>query len=155
MKNLISHARHEVNFGIVIDRKDFELRMWAIMDLLSLATCSSVENGIGKNLPKFIVPQGLIELDSDFARKVGFVSSRFISCSYLWGEGNRIIINTIECTDRRRGYLRDLFKTIWDLGIEIAVRTPLGTMEQILVHYGFKKTVVADPISGKSELWVK
>ena len=155
MNNLISHALHEVNFGIVIDRKDFELRMWAIMDLLSLATCSSVENGIGKNLHKFIVPQGLIELDSDFARKVGFVSSRFISCSYLWGEGNRIIINTIECTDRRRGYLRDLFKTIWDLGIEIAVRTPLGTMEQILVHYGFKKTVVADPISGKSELWVK
>lgn len=129
--------------------------MWAIMGLLSLATCSSVENGIGKNLPKYIVPQGLIELDSDFARKVGFVSSRFISCSYLWGEGNRIMINTIECTDRRRGYLRDLFKAIWDLGVEIAVRTPLGTMEQILVHYGFKKTVVADPISGKSELWVK
>jgi hypothetical protein len=49
--------------------------MWAIMDLLSLATYSSDENGIGKNLPKFIVPQGLIELDSDFARKVGFVSS--------------------------------------------------------------------------------
>jgi hypothetical protein len=129
--------------------------MWAIMGLLTLATCSSVKNEIDKNLPKYIVPQGLIELDSDFARRVGFVSSRFISCSYLWGDGNRIIINTIECADRRRGYLRDLFNSIWELGIEIAVRTPLGTMAQILVHYGFEKTLVEDPIYGKSELWVK
>src|SRR5512137_2477760 len=95
-----------------------EMILWAIMGLLTLATYSSVENVIGKNLHKYIVPQGLIELDSDFARRVGFVSSRFISCSYLWGDGNRIIINTIECTDRRRGYLRDLFKAIWGLGVE-------------------------------------
>jgi hypothetical protein len=127
----------------------------AIEGLMAIAACSAYENVMGKNLPTYIIPQGLIELDSDFAKRVGFISSRFISCSYLWGEGNRVIINTIECTDRRRGYLRDLFKAIWNLGGEIAVRTPLGTMEQILMHYGFKKTIVADPIYGKSELWVK
>lgn len=129
--------------------------MRAIVGLLTLATCSSSENVMGKNLPVYIIPQGLIELDSDFAKRVGFISTRFISCSYLWGEGNRIIINTIECTDRRRGYLRDLFRAIWNLGVEIAVRTPLGTMEQILMHYDFRKTVVSDPIYGKSELWIK
>ena len=131
------------------------MKMRAIMGLMTIAACNSSENSMSKNLPVYIVPQGLIELDSDFAKRIGFVSSRFISCSYLWGEGNRIIINTIECTDRRRGYLRDLLKTIWNLGADIAVRTPLGTMEQILTHYGFKKTLVADPIYGKSELWVK
>jgi hypothetical protein len=132
------------------------MKVRAIIGLLSiLAICSSSEYGIGIILPRYIIPQGLIELDSVFARKVGFVSGRFISCSYLWGEGNRIIINTIECTDRRKGYLRDLFKAIWDLGVEIAVRTPLGTMEEILIHYGFRKTLVADPIYGQSELWVK
>jgi hypothetical protein len=129
--------------------------MRAIEGLMAIAACSASENAMGKNLPAYIIPQGLIELDSDFAKRVGFISSRFISCSYLWGEGNRVIINTIECTDRRRGYLRDLFRAIWNLGVEIAVRTPLGTMEQILMHYGFKKTIVADPIYGKSELWVK
>jgi hypothetical protein len=132
------------------------MKVRAIIGLLSiLAICSSSEYRMGTNLPRYIIPQGLIELDSDFARKVGFVSSRFISCSYLWGEGNRIIINTIECIDRRRGYLRDLFRAIWDLGVEIAVRTPLGTMEQILIHYGFRKTLVTDPIYGQTELWVK
>ncbi|MCJ7443185.1 MAG: hypothetical protein MUO26_01405 [Methanotrichaceae archaeon] len=101
------------------------------------------------------IPQGLIELDSDFAKEIKFISSRFLSCSYLWGEGNRIIINALECTDRRKGYLRDLFKAIWDLGAEIAVRTPLGAMEQILMHYGFARTFVTDPIYGKTELWLK
>jgi hypothetical protein len=107
------------------------------------------------NQIEYKIPQGLIELDSEFAREINFVSSRFFSCSYLWGDGNRIVINAIECSDRRRGYLRDLFKAIWDLGAEIAVRTPLGTMEQILVHYGFLKTYAMDPIYGKTELWVK
>lgn len=65
----------------------------------------------------------MIEMDSEFAKTIGFVSGRFLSCSYLWGEGNRIIIRTIECTDRRRGYLRELFKAIRASGVEIAVRT--------------------------------
>ena len=131
------------------------MMMRAIEALMAIAAFSTFENVMGKNLPAYIIPQGLIDLDSDFAKRVGFISSRFFSCSYLWGEGNRVIINTIECTYRRRGSLRDLFKAIWNLGAEIAVRTPLGTMEQILMHYGFKKTIVADPIYGKSELWVK
>ena len=120
-----------------------------------LVICSNFGYRIDTNPSECIIPQGMIELDSDFAEKIGFVSSRFLSCSHLWGEGNRIIINTIECADRRKGYLRKLFKTIWDLGAEIAVRTPLGTMEEILVHYGFKKTLVRDATYGKVELWVK
>jgi hypothetical protein len=110
---------------------------------------------LNTNPPKYIIPQGMIEMDSEFAKKIGFISGRFLSCSYLWGEGNRIIIKTIECSDRRRGYLRELFKAIWDLGVEIAVRTPLSTMKEILVHYGFKKTLVQDPVFGRVELWVR
>lgn len=104
---------------------------------------------------KCIIPQGIIEMDSEFAKKIGFVSSRFLSCCYLWDEGNRIIIRTIECIDWRRGYLRELFKAIWGLGAEIVVLSPLSTMQEILVHYGFKKTQVQDRIYGKVELWVK
>jgi hypothetical protein len=116
-----------------------------------LANC----NEYAVNESEYKIPQGLIELDSEFGKKINFVSSRFFSCSYLWGEGNRIVINAIECSDRRRGYLRDLFKAIWNLGCEIAVRTPLGTMQQILVHYGFKKIYIKDPIYGKTDLWIK
>ena len=123
--------------------------------LVRLVICSNSGYELNTNPPKYIIPQGMIERDSAFAKKIGFVSSRFLSCSYLWGEGNRIIIRTIECTDRRRGYLRELFKAVWDLGVEIAVRTPLGTMQEILMHYGFKKTLVQDPIFGRVELWVR
>jgi hypothetical protein len=123
--------------------------------LAELMTCNAPEPEIEVTHPEYVIPQGIIELDSDFAKKIGFISKRFISCSHLWGEGNRIIIQTIECTDRRRGYLRELFRAIWKMGAEIAVRTPLSTMEQILLHYGFRKTFVQDPKYGKSELWVK
>ena len=51
--------------------------------------------------------------------------------------------------------IRDRFKAIWGFGVEIAVLSPLSTMKEILVHYGFKKTLVQDPIYGKVELWVK
>lgn len=123
--------------------------------LAGLIAASASECEIEATHPECIIPQGIIEVDSEFAKKIGFISKRFISCSHLWGEGNRIIIQTIECTDRRRGYLRDLFRAIWGLGAEIAVRTPLSTMEQILRHYGFHKTFEPDPKYGKSELWVK
>ena len=129
------------------------MEMSAFINLLvRLVICSSSTCGIDK---RFIIPQGMIEMDSEFAKTIGFVSGRFLSCSYLWGEGNRIIIRTIECTDRRRGYLRELFKAIWALGVEIAVRTPLSSMREILMHYGFKETMMQDPIYGKIELWVK
>jgi hypothetical protein len=131
------------------------MEMGALISLLvRLVICSNSGYELNTKPPKYIIPQGMIEMDSEFAKKIGFVSGRFLSCSYLWGEGNRIIIKTIECTDRRRGYLRELFKAIWGLGVEIAVRTPLSTMQDILVHYGFKKTLVQDPIFGKAELWV-
>jgi hypothetical protein len=153
MKNFISHVGSIREWSCP---EGFEMRMMGLIGLLSiLAICSSYDCEIAPEVPKFIIPQGMIYLDSEFAKKIGFVSSRFISCSYLWGEGNCIVINTIECTDRRHGYLRDLFRAIWDLGVEIAVRTPLGTMEQILMHYGFKKTLIPDLTYGRSELWVK
>jgi len=132
------------------------MEMGALIRLLvRLVICSNSGYELNTKPPKYIIPQGMIEMDSEFAKKIGFVSGRFLSCSYLWGEGNRIIIKTIECTDRHRGYLRELFKAIWGLGIEIAVRTPLSTMKEILLHYGFKKTLVQDPIFGKVELWVR
>jgi hypothetical protein len=123
--------------------------------LVRLVICNNSGYGMDANHPKCIIPQGMIEMDSEFAKKIGFVSSRFLSCCYLWGEGNRIVIKTIECTERRRGYLRELFKAIWGFGFEIAVLSPLSTMKEILVHYGFKKTLVQDQIYGKVELWVK
>lgn len=101
------------------------------------------------------IPQGTIEMDSEFAKKIHFISKRFFDCSSMRGEGNQIIIQTIECKDRRRGYLRDLFKAIWDMGAEIAVYTPLSTMEQILIHYGFRKTIVKSKAYDKTDLWVK
>ncbi|MDD1753845.1 MAG: hypothetical protein LUQ38_12250 [Methanotrichaceae archaeon] len=150
MKNSILYANHNRTTG------EIETRISAIKSQLAmLAICSSSASGMAISPPEYVVPQGIIELDSEFARKIGFVSSRFLSCSYLWGEGNRIVINTIECTDRRRGYLRDLFKAIWALGAEIAVRTPLYTMQLILVHYGFVKVFMKDPIRGTFEYWVK
>ena len=133
------------------------MRISAIKRLLAILVICSSSSTYGMNIspPEYVVPQGIIELDSEFAKKIGFVSGRFLSCSYLLGEGNRVIINTIECADRRRGYLRNLFKAIWSLGAEIAVRTPLGTMELILVHYGFIKTFMKDPTYGRLEYWVK
>ena len=81
---------------------------------------------------------GIIELDTDRAKELGFTSDKYFG--YLWKKGNYVIISTIGCNRQNSGYLRELFALIQKKGYGIKVPNPFPKMEEICKHYGFKKT---------------
>lgn len=98
---------------------------------------------------------GIIELDSDAARTLGFTSDRWRGGpypSYLWRDGDEIKLSAVFAVEPGKGALRDLIRTIDSLGLKVAVPTPLAQMEKILRHYGFAPTwQLAEMPNGRHE----
>ena len=85
---------------------------------------------------------GIINLDTDFAKEIGFTSDRFMAgISYLWKSGNRIIISAIESKQEGKGYFRNLLENIEKRGYEIAVPTPFARMKDICLRNGFEERI--------------
>lgn len=106
-------------------------------------------------MPQKEIKDGIITLDSPFAKEIGFISDKFWS-SWLWKTGNRITISMIWARQEGKGYFTELLKTIWNKGYEVAIPTPLGIMNEIVRKNGFKKTIVFDKnFNDNVELWVK
>lgn len=78
---------------------------------------------------------GIVELDTEFAKSIGFTSDKFHG--YLWKDGNVITISLIESKIQGSGYLRELFHIIEYKGFKVKVPNPLPNMQVILEHYGF------------------
>lgn len=103
------------------------------------------------------IADGIIELDSDFGKEIVFTSDRFegqmgpMPGSYLWKTGNEIYISAIISKHKGQGYLSELFKKIEAAGYQIAVPTPLTTMEAILKKKGFVPKI--DEVG--TEVWRK
>lgn len=82
--------------------------------------------------------EGIIELDSDFAKEIGFTSDKFQG--YLWKVEDYIYISFIKSINREQGNLSSLFSTIQEKGFGIKVPTPFPLMESICKQKGFTKT---------------
>lgn len=78
---------------------------------------------------------GMIKLDSDFAKDIGFTSNLFDG--WLWKTGQRITISFIESKIEGKGNLSKLFNNIESLGYKVAVPTPFRRMQSILEKKGF------------------
>lgn len=98
---------------------------------------------------------GMIALDSEQAKEIGFTSDKFISGSYLWDEGNEISISFIGTKLEGAGHLSQLFKSILNTGKGIAVPAPFPKMERILMRKGFNRETDNDPVFGPVEVWRK
>ena len=98
--------------------------------------------------------EGIIELDSDFAKGLGFTSDKFEG--YLWGYPSEIYISFIESRQQGQGNLSKLFDEIWKRGLRIKVPTPFARMEAILKHKGFKQTwEYSETFMEDCEVWIK
>ena len=104
---------------------------------------------------KGIVKDGIIELDSEFGKEIGFTSDKF-KASWLWKKGNRIIISMIWAKKEREGYFTELIKNIKDKGYEVAIPTPIGLMEILVRKWGFKRIMeYSEDFKDYVEVWVK
>lgn len=86
--------------------------------------------------------EGIIELDSEFAKKIGFTSDKFDG--HLWNEApDYIVISFIVSKDPRKGNLRKLFDSIEALGYGILVPTPSDQMYAICKKRGMQYGLLA------------
>ena len=98
---------------------------------------------------------GMVELDSPFAKEVGFTSDKFEG--YLWLHPDCVYISFIVSTSEGQGNLSKLFDAIWERGYKIKVPTPFARMEAILEKKGFEHTWEPASWGGPEEVevWVK
>lgn len=82
---------------------------------------------------------GVIELDSEFGKEIGFTSDKFQG--YLWKAGGYVYISAIKSIHPEQGNLSALFACIEEKGFGIKVPAPFPKMEAILNQKGFKKTI--------------
>jgi hypothetical protein len=83
------------------------------------------------------ISNGFIGIDTDFAKKLGFISDKFSTDSYLWKQDDNIIISLIFSTKQFQGYFKSLVQTIESLGYRVQVPYPVNTMQKILTKWGF------------------
>ena len=92
--------------------------------------------------------EGVIELDSEFAKEIGFTSDKFQG--YLWKAGDYIYISAIKSIHPEQGNLSTLLACIEEKGFNTKVPTPPPKTETILNQKGFKRTIEKADI----EVWV-
>ena len=83
----------------------------------------------------------IIEVDSKFAKLVGFTSNYFEKCSYLWKEDDKTIIFSnmfMRPSETGRGHFKNLVESIRKLGLIIMIPTPSREMCRICLKNGGK-----------------
>jgi hypothetical protein len=80
-------------------------------------------------MKKESIPEGIINIDSKAAAVLGFTSQSFAPHSYLWRDGNTIIVSLI--VSRAKGEFRKLIDRILELGFDFEIPTPSARMAEI------------------------
>ena len=97
---------------------------------------------------------GIIKLDTPFAKKIGFTSDKFDG--YLWLDNNRIMISFITSLQVDKGNFSKLLNNIWNMGFKVAVPTPSAKMRVILITKGFqRKDEWFEEAGAMCEVWEK
>lgn len=99
------------------------------------------------------LPDGLIEIDSDVGKQIGFTSDNFYSGSYMVKAQGYLWVNCIMA--RRRGRFAPMMQTIEKLGLAIKIPTPFRRMREIVEKNGYRQTFEYDDVLGEVEVWVK
>jgi hypothetical protein len=94
---------------------------------------------------------GIIEVDSDIGKVLGFTSDRWIG--WLWLSGDKIFLSYVEALHPGQGHLHQLRQAIEAAGYRVAVPIPLYQMREILRHWGFSMHMEKDSKLGNVEIW--
>lgn len=99
-----------------------------------------------------MIDEGMIAVDSDAGRELGFTSDRFDG--WLWKHGGVVVVSFIVSKEPGKGHFSQLLDAIWATGNKAQVPTPLGRMVAILQGKGFKaKTEWDENYQDYVELW--
>ncbi len=98
------------------------------------------------------IPEGEINLESEFAQHYGFSNEHFSGDSYLWGTPAKkeVTISFVMSNEPGSGRFSHTVKKLLADGFRVVVPTPSNQMHKILTRWGFKGYL--DPQDG-CELW--
>jgi len=81
-------------------------------------------------------PEGMINIDTEPAKQLGFTSDRFEPDSYLWRYGNTIVISFIIA--KQKGMFCQLMQNIYQQGFDFEIPTPSQRMIDIGIKQKWK-----------------
>ena len=85
-----------------------------------------------------MIPEGIIEVDSDFGRAIGFTSDKFHKGSYLFWKDGELWISAV--VSKVKGAFREMMKKVEALGLDFCIPTPFPRMMEIGAKQGWKYT---------------
>lgn len=94
---------------------------------------------------------GMISLDSENGKELGFTSDSFNTGSYLWKDGNDIIVSFI--WSKEKGNFKKLVDTIKGKNMTVVIPTPLGRMQDIVSKNGYVCKYIKTEM-GLCEVWI-
>ena len=94
---------------------------------------------------------GIIEIDSERGKQLGFTSDRFHADSYLWDDDGRVMVSFIH--SKAKESFKALVDAILAEGKAVAVPTPLPRMEQIVRKNGYAHEVEMTEIGEPCDVW--
>lgn len=99
------------------------------------------------------VPDGVIQLDSDFATHYGFTSEFFYKDTLLLGDSSlrQVTIPMLISDFPGEGHFSKAVKKLIQDGIRVSIQTPVPKMQEILSAWGFE--IVWD-VQEQVEYWV-
>jgi len=83
-----------------------------------------------------MINEGIIKIDTESIKELGFTSDKFDPASYLWRVGNTIVISMIIAN--QKGVFCQLMKTIQEKGFDFEIPTPSRRMRQIGEKQGWR-----------------
>jgi len=95
------------------------------------------------------ISDGIINIDTESAKQLGFTSDRFDPHSYLWRMGNTIIISLIIA--KQKGMFCRLIKSILEHGFDFEIPTPSNRMCEIGVKQGWNFCTKEDEMFSEVE----
>ena len=95
------------------------------------------------------IDEGIINIDTEPAKQLGFTSDRFDPHSYLWHIGNTIIISVIIA--KQKGMFRRLIEAILQRGFDFEIPTPSNRMREIGVKQKWNLCQKPDEMFGEIE----
>jgi len=94
---------------------------------------------------------GMIALDSENGKGLGFTSDSFESGSYLWKDGDDIVVSFI--WSKAKGNFKKLVDAIKGKSMTVVIPTPLGRMQDIVIKNGYTHKTI-DSEMGLCEVWI-
>ena len=97
-----------------------------------------------------MINEGIINIDTESAKQLGFTSDRFDPHSYLWRTGSTITISFIIA--KQKGMFRQLIEAILERGFGFEIPTPSNRMREIGDKQGWSLYHKPDEVFGMVEV---